>query len=113
MLTQRVLRVLPAMLAGVALLAAAVTAQQPAKGKAHTLRGKVTEVGKDRLTVDHERVEGYMAAMTMPYKVDRPDVLTRVKAGDQIEATVYEEDYTLYDVKVVPPQQKSKTEPRP
>ena len=55
----------------------------------------MTEVGKDRLTVDHQRVEGYMAAMTMPYKVDQPAVLTRVMAGDQIEATV-------------PPGQKSK-----
>jgi Cu/Ag efflux protein CusF len=97
-------RMVPALLASVLALAVLAAAQQPqAKGKQHTLRGKVTEVGKDRLTVNHDRIEGYMGAMTMPYKVDKPDVLTRVKAGDQIEATVYEDDYTLYDVKVVPP----------
>jgi protein SCO1/2 len=81
----------------------ALAAQQPAKGKSFTLRGKVEQVSQDRLTVNHERVEGYMAAMTMPYKVDTPDVLKSVKVGDQIEATVYADDYTLYNVKVVPP----------
>lgn len=106
--TRRLLRALAALLASLVLLAAAAAAQQPAKGKTHMLRGTVTEVGKDRLTVKHGKIEGYMAAMTMPYKVDKPDVLARVKAGDNIEATVYEDDYTLYDVKVVPAQQKSK-----
>jgi hypothetical protein len=39
--------------------------------------------------------------------VDKPAVLTQVKAGDQITATVYEGDTnTLYDVKVVPPDKK-------
>ena len=83
-------------------LLAAVSSAQQAKGKQHTLKGKVTEVGKDRLTVDHGDVPGYMSAMTMPYKVDKPDVLTKVKKDDQIEATVYDNDFTLYDVKVVP-----------
>ena len=76
---------------------------QQAKGKSHTLEGKVEAVQIDRLTVNHGKVEGYMDAMTMPYKVDKPDVLAKVKKGDQIEATVYADDFTLYDVKVVPP----------
>jgi Cu/Ag efflux protein CusF len=84
-------------------LLALVAAAQQAKGRQHTLKGTVTEVGKDRLTVEHGNIAGYMAAMTMPYKVDKADVLTKVKKGDSIEATVYEDDYTLYDVKVVPP----------
>jgi len=83
-----------------------VMAQQ--KGKQHTLKGKVTEVGKDKLTVNHGNVEGFMAAMTMPYKVDKVDILAKIKVGDQIEATVYENDYTLYDVRVAPPASKSK-----
>jgi len=73
------------------------------KGKEHTLKGKVTEVGKDALTVNHGNIEGFMGAMTMPYKVDKVDILSKVKVGDQIEATVYENDYTLYNVKVAPP----------
>jgi len=88
-------------LAMICLLAAVSMAQQ-AKGKQHTLKGKVTEVSKDRLTVKHDAIPGFMGAMTMPYKVDRPEVLAKVKKDDQIEATVYEDDYTLYNVKVVP-----------
>lgn len=104
---QRTLQMCMALLAMVSLLAAVGAAQQ-AKGKQHTLRGKVTDVGKERLTVDHGKIEGYMSAMVMPYKVDKPDVLTKVKKGDEIEATVYQDDYTLYDVKVLPPQPAKK-----
>jgi Cu/Ag efflux protein CusF len=78
------------------------------KGKSHTLNGKVEQVGNDRLTVNHEKVEGYMDAMTMPYKVDKPDILKKVKVGDQIKATVYDGDYTLYDIQIVPKATKSK-----
>ena len=90
------------------LIASSATAQQQNKGKSHTLAGKVEGVQADRLTVNHGKVEGYMDAMTMPYKVDKPDITKQVKVGDQITATVYDGDYTLYDVKVVAPQDKSK-----
>lgn len=93
-------RILVTLVAFLALLLP-TAAQQ--KGKQFTLKGKVTDVGKDVLTVNHGNVEGYMGAMTMPYKVDKIDILKSVKAGDQIEATVYADDYTLYNVKVVPP----------
>lgn len=89
------------------LLSMTATAQQ-AKGKSHTLEGKVEGVQTDRLTVNHGKVPGYMDAMTMPYKVDKPDILKKVKVGDRISATVYDGDYTLYDVHVVPPQGKTK-----
>ena len=96
-----------AILAVACLLGMTATAQQ-AKGKSHTLEGKVEGVQTDRLTVNHGKVEGYMDAMTMPYKVDKPEILKQVKVGDRISATVYDGDYTLYDVHVVPPQTKSK-----
>ena len=89
------------------LLAAGASAQQ-AKGKSHTLEGKVEAVQATMLTVNHGKVEGYMDAMTMPYKVDKPDLLKNVKVGDQIKATVYDGDYTLYDIHVVPKQAKDK-----
>ena len=73
-----------------------------AKGGSHTLHGKVMEVGATSLTVDHEKVEGYMDAMTMAYKVDKPESLKGLKKGDMIMATVYDGDYTLYEIKLMP-----------
>ena len=107
MRTQRVLHLLAVALAVACMLGMTAMAQQ-AKGKSHTLEGKVEGVQTDRLVVNHNKVEGYMDAMTMPYKVDKPDILKQVKVGDRISATVYDGDYTLYDVHVVPPADKSK-----
>src|SRR5437868_10967353 len=107
MRTFRVLRVLAVIIAGACLLGTSAMSQQ-AKGKSHTLEGKVEGVQTDRLTVNHGKVEGYMDAMTMAYKVDKPDVLKTVKVGDRISATVYDGDFTLHDVHVVPPQTKDK-----
>ena len=106
MKTHRILHLLAMVLTAAGLLATSASAQT--KGKSHTLEGKVEGVQADRLTVNHGKVEGYMDAMTMPYKVDKPDTIKQVKVGDQISATVYDGDYTLYDVKVIPPADKSK-----
>src|SRR5260370_41984040 len=79
-----------------------------AKGNSHTLYGKVMEVGATSLTVDHEKVEGYMDAMTMAYKVDKPESLKGLKKGDMIMATVYDGDYTLYEIKLMPNDDKAR-----
>src|SRR6266852_5729275 len=78
-------------------------AQQPAK-KQYPFRGKVEQVDANakRLTVNNEPIEGWMGAMTMAYKVSNEDVLARLKHGDQITAKVYDGDFTLYDVALVP-----------
>ena len=107
MKTLRIFRGFVALLSVVFLLAVSASGQQ-AKGKSHTLEGKVEAVQATMLTVNHGKVEGYMDAMTMPYKVDKPDLLKNVKVGDQIKATVYDGDYTLYDIHVVPKQAKDK-----
>ena len=49
-----------------------------------------------------EKVECWMEAMTMTYPVDKPDVLKKVKVGDQIMATVYQGDMVLHNVEVLP-----------
>jgi Cu/Ag efflux protein CusF len=43
-----------------------------------------------------------MDAMTMSYKVDDAAVLKKVKAGDEIMATVYDGDMVLHKVMVMP-----------
>ena len=96
------------------LFAGATFAQDKAKdkGKAMTFRGKIEAVTEKGLTVNGEKVEGWMDAMTMDYPVDSPGVLKKVKVGDRIVATVYQGDLTLHDIKVIPPadpaKQKSK-----
>src|SRR5712671_3439607 len=73
------------------------------KAKSYTFHGKVTAVTEKGLTVNGEKVEGWMDAMTMTYPVDKPDALKMVKVGDQIMATVYEGDMTLHNVMTMPP----------
>jgi len=86
------------------LLAAGCLAQTTPAKKPHTFHGKVQAVDANAqsLTVDGDKVEGWMEAMTMSYKVDDPAILKKVKAGDQITATVYDGDFTLHKVQVVP-----------
>jgi Cu/Ag efflux protein CusF len=91
-----------------ALCLSTASAQQGSQ-KTHAFRGKVEKVDpkSKTLTVNGENVEGWMAAMTMTYAVDKEDVLAKVKAGDQITAKVYDGDFkTLHDVQVVPPKAK-------
>ena len=77
----------------------------PAK-KPLTFHGKVEAVSADGVTVNGEKVEGWMDAMTMKYKVDDPKVLKTVKVGDKITATVYEGDMSLHKVQVDKPSGK-------
>src|SRR5258708_39049363 len=92
------------------LLMAAVAFVQAQGKKSYTLRGKVetAEAASKSLTANHGKVEGWMEGMTMKYKVDNADVFAQVKAGDTIEATVYDGDYVLYKAHVVKPDEKKK-----
>ena len=89
----------------VLLLLPLVYAQQSEK-KEYTFHGKVQNVDSNAktLTVNGEKVEGWMGAMTMTYSVDKEDALKRVKVGDQITAKVREGDHkTLYGVQIAQP----------
>src|SRR3989442_15914573 len=102
--------ILSAILALTCLFAASSFAQNKAKGKAksYTFHGKVEAITDKGLTVDGEKVEGWMDAMKMTYPVDKPDVLKAVKVGDTIMATVYAGDMTLHDVMTMPPDKSGK-----
>jgi Cu/Ag efflux protein CusF len=96
----------------VCLLLSTTYAQQSGK-KDHTFRGKVEKVDTQakKLTVNGEKVDGWMAAMTMAYSVDNADALKSIKVGDQITAKVYDGDLVLHDVKVVPADKASSQPP--
>ena len=86
------------------LLLSTASAQQAGK-KEFAFKGKVEKVDATakKITVLNEKVDGWMGAMSMSYSVDKPDVLAKLKVGDQITAKVYEGDFkTLYAVQPAP-----------
>jgi Cu/Ag efflux protein CusF len=93
-----------------ALLMAALCLGQASGKKAMAFQGKVEGVNAadSSLKVNGEKVDGWMEAMTMEYKVDNPAILKTVKTGDTIKATVYEGDFVLHKVQVVKADSKSK-----
>jgi Cu/Ag efflux protein CusF len=98
-------------MAAVLLLTAACCGQASPGKKSYKFHGKVEAVDESgkTLKVNGEEVKGWMAAMTMDYKVDDAAVLTKVKRGDVIIATVYDGDYVLHKVEVMP---KQSSEPK-
>jgi Cu/Ag efflux protein CusF len=94
------------------LVSAAVTATARAQSKdkkEYTFKGKVEKVDPraKTLIVANENIPGWMSAMSMTYGVDKEAVLKDLREGDQITATVYENNFkTLYNVQVVPPNKK-------
>jgi Cu/Ag efflux protein CusF len=99
------------------LATAAAYAQQGNKAgkKEFAFKGSVEKVDPNNksILVKNENIPGWMNSMSMSYTVDKPEVLKNIKPGDQISAKVYEGDFkTLYDVKVVPPGNDKKAEPK-
>ena len=71
----------------------------------YTLQGQILSIEPNRLQADveHEEIKGFMAAMTMPYKVRDAKELADLKPGDLITSTlvVVSNDAYLKDVKKV------------
>jgi Cu/Ag efflux protein CusF len=96
---------LVAVLAAVLLMDVVCLGQAAPEKKSYTFHGKVEVVNESEnsLQVNNEKIDGWMVAMSMVYKVDDPATVKKVKPGDQIVATVYDGDYvTLHKVQVMP-----------
>jgi protein SCO1/2 len=63
-------------------------ASQTAPAKTFSLRGRIvsTDAAKGEVTVAHQAIPGFMGAMTMPYKLAQPEVLSELHPGDVITA---------------------------
>jgi len=64
------------------------------QGKQYPVKGKVvsTDPAHGEVTVDAAAIPGFMEAMTMPYKLRTPNILSELHPGDQITATLYVTD---------------------
>jgi protein SCO1/2 len=56
--------------------------------KVYKLRGKVisTNAATGEVTLDHEAIPGFMDAMTMPYKLKDPSIVSELHPGDVLTA---------------------------
>ena len=56
--------------------------------KTFSVRGRVVTTDATHVTLDHEAVPGFMEAMTMPYKLKDPSVVSELHPGDRITARI-------------------------
>lgn len=67
-----------------------VNAPSSSEPKRYELKGKIVKVepADKRIEVAHEKIEGFMEAMTMPFTVKDDASLKQLQVGDQITATL-------------------------
>jgi protein SCO1/2 len=72
-----------------ALIASAACSREPA-ARQYELKGQIISVGpqENEVLVKHEDIPGFMPAMTMPYTVSDPQLLSDKQPGDLITATL-------------------------
>lgn len=62
---------------------------QQGVAKTFQLRGKVVSTDATHVTLAHDAIPGFMEAMTMPYKLKDPSVVSELHPGDTITATLH------------------------
>jgi Cu/Ag efflux protein CusF len=74
----------------VLLLALSLPAACAKKTKSYQGVGTIEEIDKQQATmqINHEAIEGYMPAMSMPYRVKDASLLESVKPGDRVEFSI-------------------------
>jgi protein SCO1/2 len=96
------------------LLAASVGCNRTKK---YPLQGEVVakNAATGEITVNHGDIPGFMAAMTMPYRVKDPAVVQELQPGDKIAAEVVlgkdESDYWLEDVRITDESARGQVKP--
>jgi protein SCO1 len=65
-----------------------IDSQSTGNFRTYPLRGKVisTNAATGEVTLNHEAIPGFMDAMTMPYKLRDPRILSELHPGDQLTA---------------------------
>jgi len=72
--------------------------RRSANEKRYPIKGKVVAVdtGDRMVTIAHEDIQGYMPAMTMPFKLKNEADLAMVKPGDQVTGTLVIDDLSSW-----------------
>jgi Cu/Ag efflux protein CusF len=91
-------------------LAACQKNAPPEPVKEYQLRGEVVSVNpQDQLaTLKHEKIEGWMEAMTMEYPVKDKEEFSKLRPGEKIQAKVYVQgtNYWISGITEQPPDSK-------
>lgn len=56
--------------------------------KTFSVKGRIISTDATHVTLDHEAVPGFMEAMTMPYKLKDPSIVSELHPGDRISARI-------------------------
>lgn len=73
------------------------TPSAESRGTEYKVKGKVVEVNfeKGRIKIDHEKIEGFMDAMTMWFHTKDPAILEGLAPGDAVEFTILDAETEL------------------
>jgi Cu/Ag efflux protein CusF len=81
---------------------AACRREPPPEIKHYSMHGQIIRLDeKDKLaTIKHDKIEGWMGAMTMDYPIKNDKDFSALHEGDKIDATVDVQglDYSLSDI---------------
>jgi len=91
-------------------LSGGCTKSPPPPIKQYRLHGVVVRVDQSAhlITIKHERIEGWMASMTMEFPVRPKNVWLQLSPGTEIAATVFVQDFDYWvgDIRTQPSSQK-------